>query len=117
MPRFDIAAQPLSGIDYLIAESVRAVIIGGSGVLVNVPKPARFAFHKLWVAQQRNISEQAKARKDIRQAEQLLEVLAEDRPGDLTAAWRAAEKRRGFAKTIRASLRTLAIGPTIQELL
>lgn len=109
MPRFGIAAQPLPAIDYLLAESTRAVIVGGSGVLVNVPSPARFALHKLWVAKQRNVSEQAKARKDLRQAEQLLEVLAEDRPGDITAAWRAAEKRPAFAKTIGTALRKLQL--------
>ncbi len=109
MPRFGIAAQPLPAIDYLIADPTRAVIVGGSGVLVNVPSPARFALHKLWVAKQRNVSEQAKARKDIRQAEQLLAVLAEDRPGDITAAWRAAEKRPAFAKTVAAALRKLQL--------
>lgn len=109
MPRFGIAAQPLPSIDYLIADATLAVIVGGSGVLVHVPSPARFALHKLWVAKQRNVSEQAKARKDLRQAEQLLTVLAEDRPGDLTAAWRAAEERPRFAKTIAAALRKLQI--------
>src|SRR5688572_29916581 len=46
-PHFGIAAQPLPGIDYLIAEPTPAVVIGGSGTLVSVPTPARFALHKL----------------------------------------------------------------------
>lgn len=115
--RFGIAAQPLPNIDYAIDDAIPAAIIGGNGILVHVPQPARFALHKLWVAQQRNTSEQAKARKDIRQAEALLEVLVEDRPADITAAWRAAEERKGFAKTIRAALKRLSIAERVDELL
>jgi len=89
LPQFRIAATPLRGIDYLIDESVPAAVLGGSGVLVHVPSPARFAFHKLWVARERPVSEQAKARKDIAQAGQLLTILAEDRPEDITHAWRS----------------------------
>jgi hypothetical protein len=117
LPQFGIAAHPLPGIDYLLADATQAVVIGGSGVLVNVPNPARFALHKLWVAQQRNVSEQTKARKDVRQAEQVLEVLIADRPGDVTEAWRAAEERPGFAKVIKAALRRLSIGRSVQEFL
>ncbi|HYR30031.1 MAG TPA: GSU2403 family nucleotidyltransferase fold protein [Thermoanaerobaculia bacterium] len=92
------SAQPLPEIDYLLEDAVRAVVIGGSGVLVNVPTPARFALHRLRVARQP---------KDVRQAKQLLEVLTEDRPADISAALRAAEKRPAFAKTIKAALKKL----------
>jgi hypothetical protein len=56
---------------------------------VNVPSPARLAFHKLWVASRRPASEQAKSRKDMRQAEQLLDVVSTDRPDDLSPAYHA----------------------------
>jgi len=49
------AAQPLRGLDYLIEDSVDAAVIGGSGVRVNIPSPARFAFQKLWVAGERSV--------------------------------------------------------------
>ena len=117
LPQFGIAAHPMPNIDYLIAEPVHAVVIGGSGVLVNVPAPARFALHKVWVARQRNVAEQAKARKDMRQAEQVLNVLLEDRPADITHAWRAAEERRAFARTIKAALRTLPNFRAVEALL
>lgn len=116
LPQFGIAAHPLPGIDYLLAEPVQAVVVGGSGILVNVPAPARYALHKLWVAQQRNASEQAKARKDVRQAEQLLDVLIADRPADIRHAWRAAAERRGFARTIRAALRKLPVAAALEDL-
>ena len=89
LPQLRIAATPLRGIDYLIDDAVPAVVIGAAGVLVNVPSPARFAFHKLWVARERPVSEQAKARKDTAQAEELLVILSEDRPEDIAHAWRA----------------------------
>jgi hypothetical protein len=59
--------------------------------LVNVPAPARFALHKLLVAQLRPASFAAKAEKDILQAVQVLEVLVEDRPGDIALAWTTLE--------------------------
>ncbi len=117
LPRFKIAAAPLPGIDYLIADPAPAVIIANSGILVNVPAPARFAFHKLWVSSERPVAEQVKARKDRLQAEQLLEVLAEDRPGDITAAWRALEPRRTMVKAVSAALRSLKMGESVQSLL
>ncbi len=60
--------------------------------------------HKLWLARQRPVSEQAKARKDRRQAAAMLEVLLEDRPEELRAAWRAIGERPRDAKAMRAAL-------------
>jgi hypothetical protein len=107
LPQFRIAAAPLKGIEYLIEETVPAVVVGGSGVLVHVPTPARFAFHKLWVSRDRPVSEQVKARKDVAQALAVLSVLAEDRPGDITEAWRALEKRPGMIRNVRVAIRSL----------
>lgn len=58
---------------------------------MNVPTPARFALHKLLVAQLRPAAFAAKADKDLLQAVQLLEVLVEERPGDIALAWTALE--------------------------
>lgn len=101
------AADPIEGLDYLLEDTIPAVVLGGSGVLVNVPAPARFALHKLWVARQRPASEQTKARKDQRQAEQLLDVLGEDRPEDLERAWAALDKRKGMRRRIAAMVKAL----------
>lgn len=109
VPQFRIAAAPLRGIDYLIEETVPAVIVGGSGVLVNVPTPARFALHKLWVSRERPVSEQAKVRKDVAQAREILYVLAEDRPADIAQAWRALEKRSGMMRSVRIAIRALPV--------
>lgn len=90
--RFGAAAQPLPHLQYLLDEPQAAAVVGGSGVLVNVPSPARFALHKLVVARARGAAMQTKSDKDLFQASLLIEVLAEDRPGDLRAAWHAAKK-------------------------
>jgi hypothetical protein len=102
-----IAAQPLYGLDFLIDEAVDAAVIGGSGIRVNVPSPGRFALHKLWVAGARSPSQAAKSRKDLRQAAQMLEVLADDRPHDITAAHKALARRPRMFRSVEARLKTL----------
>lgn len=93
IPRWNAAAQPLRFLDYLIEETNRAAVLNGGGILVNVPSPARFALHKLLTSQERGFGFQTKVQKDLLQASQLLWVLAEERPGDLEAAWRDLKKR------------------------
>jgi len=101
LPHLQVAAQPLEGMDYLIEKTTKAVVVGGSGILVNVPLPARHALHKLWVARERPVSEQTKARKDIRQAQQVIEVLLADRPEDIDAAVTAMQSRPKMWKRIQ----------------
>lgn len=69
----------------LIENPVPAVVVGGSGVLVNVPDPARFALY----------SDQRK------QAADILEILLEDRPQDVTAAWEALGNRPALREGAR----------------
>jgi hypothetical protein len=85
--RFKTAAQALKFLDYLIESPIPAAVVDGGGILVHIPNPARYAFHKLIVAQERPVIEQAKVAKDLRQAYLLFTVLAEERPGDLREAW------------------------------
>lgn len=108
LPHLGVAAQPLPGLDYVIDQSVDAIVVAGSGIRVNVPTPARFAFHKLWLAGVRSVSEAAKSKKDVRQAEQVLDVLVDDRPGDVTAAWEGLMPRRSMLRGVKTSLRKLA---------
>lgn len=99
IPRFRAAAQPLPYMDYLIAEPQEAVLVAGSGILVNVPAPARFALHKLLVARSRPAAQQSKSAKDLDQAAQLIEIVSEDRPGDLALAWEALGQRQSSKAT------------------
>jgi hypothetical protein len=64
-----------------------------SGVLVNVPQPARYAVHKLIVSTRRVQTAAAKARKDVEQAMALIRVLAQDQPDELAGAYQEAGER------------------------
>jgi hypothetical protein len=85
--RFNAAAQPLPYLDYVLEMPEKALSIDRGAALVNVPAPARFALHKLVVAPRRPASFQTKAEKDVKQAALVLEVLVDQRPGDLRIAW------------------------------
>jgi hypothetical protein len=109
LPALGVAAHPLRFLDYLIEAPAQAVVVGGGGILVNVPDPARFAFHKLWISGRRPVSEQTKAAKDLRQAGAVLEVLFEDRPGDVLAAWEALLHAPANAKAVRKAMDRLPL--------
>ena len=89
LPALGVHAQPLRFLDFLIRDPEPAVLLHGTGVLVQVPAPQRYALHKLIVARRRRIGA-AKADKDILQAASLLDVLVRKRPHELTAAWEEA---------------------------
>ncbi len=86
-------AVPLRFLDYLIHEPTQASVLYRSGILVNVPRPGRYAIHKLIVATRRVLSAETKARKDIEQSAALIHVLAEDRPDELEDAYVEARAR------------------------
>lgn len=83
-------AQALPFLNFLIADPIPAVSLYRSGVLVQIPRPERYAVHKLIVAQRRIDGAQAKARKDLAQAELLIDILYEDRPHVLQNAYETA---------------------------
>lgn len=89
LPAFKLSAQPLRHLNFLLEEVTQAVIFGNQAVLVNLPDPGRFAVHKLWLSTRRPTAFQVKAVKDILQAGQLIEVLLDDRPDDLSNAYQA----------------------------
>ncbi len=107
LPAFSLSAQPLRFLDYLIDGPIQAVAIGNDAVLVNLPDPARFALHKLWLSSTRSATFQTKARKDLIQAALLAEILLEDRPTDLVAGWDVLSDRPGARKKILRAVRGL----------
>lgn len=91
LPALGVSAQALNYLNFLIAEPIYAVALYRSGVLVQIPRPERYAVHKLIVADRRKDGpDRLKARKDRAQAAFLIEVLAQDRPDDLADAYRTA---------------------------
>lgn len=91
LPALGVSAQALHYLNYLIAQPIQVPLLYRSGVLVQVPRPERFAIHKLIVADRRRDGpDTLKARKDRAQAEVLIRVLAQDRPEDLREALEVA---------------------------
>jgi hypothetical protein len=93
LPALRLQAQALHHLNYLIAEPIEAAAAYRDGILIHIPRPERFAVHKLIVADRRQGAERQKARKDLLQAELLCRVLAEDRPFDLVEAYEDAMSR------------------------
>lgn len=85
-----VYAQALPFLNFLIAEPIPAVGLYRSGVLVQIPRPERYAIHKLIIAQRRTGGLQTKSRKDFAQARSLIRILAEDRPYSLRETYETA---------------------------
>jgi len=109
LPALGVSAQSLHYLNYLIAEPIKAAALYRSGLLIQIPRPERFAIHKLIVADRRRGGpDQIKSRKDRAQAALLIRTLAEDRPDDLREAYADARSRGPrWEARIDASLKRL----------
>ncbi|MEA2906444.1 MAG: hypothetical protein QOI12_3831 [Alphaproteobacteria bacterium] len=104
------SAQPLRYLEYLFQEPVTAVALYGAGVEVAVPQPARYAVHKLIVAQVR-IETSIKHRKDLAQAKELIAVLNENDPHRFSDALEDARRRGSkWRSLISRSLSEIGLG-------
>lgn len=112
-----VHAQSLHYLNYLLAEPIFAAATYRDGVLVQIPRPERFAIHKLIVADRRMEGRNSlKAIKDRLQAVFLIEVLAADRPDDLRDALEEALARgKRWRERIAASIERTP--PSVQGLL
>jgi hypothetical protein len=116
LPALRVNARALNYLNYVIAEPIKAVALYRSGILVQIPRPERFAIHKLIVADRRQDGpDSLKANKDRAQAGFLIAVLAQDRPGDLAEAWEVA--RAGGARWRDRIDRSLARMPESRAVL
>jgi hypothetical protein len=110
MPRVvGAGATALRFLEYALEDPVEAVLVApGGGIPVTVPRPERFAIHKLIVAAYRPVTESGKREKDLHQAGQLIAVLGEERLKELKSAFRAAAKAgKKWEKAMRDSLELL----------
>lgn len=94
LPALGVSARSLHFLNYLIADPLPAAAVYRNGILIRIPRPERFAIHKLIISDRRKDGpESLKAKKDLLQAELLIHVLTEDRPGDLADAYEEALSR------------------------
>lgn len=104
-------ATPLHHLKWLIHEPVVAVAVAGPGIRVQLPQPARFAIHKLIVAQKRPAGDRLKRGKDLQQARALIAILREIDPQPLGEALQSAfrQGKEGWKAPIQASLAELEL--------
>jgi hypothetical protein len=89
-----VSARSLHFLNFLISEPIQAAAVYRDGILIRIPRPERYAIHKLIVADRRRDGpDSIKSRKDLMQAEILMALLAEDRPADLEEAYDDAMSR------------------------
>ena len=112
IPRLKASAQPLEFLDYLLEKPIDVPIVNGGATLVKAPDPARFALHKLIVSMDRPVTQQTKSAKDRRQAAEMLDVLMQDRPGDIElAAENIRTRGPGWRKRLREGATRLPDSP------
>ncbi len=102
------AAEALSFQEYPAEATMDAVVLYNAGVLVRVPSPARYAVHKLIVAQQRKREHAAKKQKDLMQARELIDIFLATNEIELQDTLDEARNRGKAWKTaINASLKEI----------
>jgi len=102
------SAAALSFQEYPVEDTMEVVALYGSGILVRVPTPLRYAIHKLIVAQQRRPIELAKKRKDLAQAGELIDIQLETDGDSLLDHLDAARARgRAWQTAINSSLKEM----------
>jgi hypothetical protein len=105
------AATPLQYLRWLIHEPMDTVALWGSGVAVTIPAPARYAVHKLILAQKRRSTSQEKRFKDLAQAGALIRALRASDPFALEDAVEEAREQgeEGWGRPIARSLAELQV--------
>jgi hypothetical protein len=105
------SAAPLQYLRWLIEEPIQAVALWGSGIPVTIPAPARFAVHKLILAQRRSSISLEKRFKDLNQAAALIQALRAADPFAIEDALADARAQgaEGWEKPIGRSLAELGL--------
>ena len=110
IPNLGLSAEVRPYMEYLLEDPLPAAILHGSGVLVRVPQPARFAIHKLIVAQKRPAGD-LKRHKDLAQAREIMRAMELTAPDEIADALEDARSRgTKWREPIEASLREIVSG-------
>lgn len=116
LPALGVKARALHHLNYLISDPVHAVALYREGILVQIPRPEKFAIHKLIIADRRRDGPASfKAEKDRQQAAFIIRTMAEDRPSDI---WDAYEDAQARGPKWRERIdRTLQLMPDTRDIL
>ena len=88
LSRLNLTMQPLRFMELSLQDPMRATLIARSGpIVVNLPRPERYALHKLLVYGERAQAQRTKARKDLAQAAALMDYLLVHDTAEIAAMW------------------------------
>jgi len=95
--------QPLRFMELSLQDPMRATLVARSGpIVVNLPRPERYALHKLLVYGERAQAQRTKARKDIAQAAALLDYLLTYDTVEIATMWMDVNNRGpGWRKRLK----------------
>jgi hypothetical protein len=116
IPGLQAGGTPLQHLAWLINDPSPTIALYGSGVFVRVPQPARYAVHKLILAQKRR-SDTIKRRKDLAQARSLIEALSGSEPHAFEDAMDDARSQgaKGWSEPIDRSLQELGLVDPVEQ--
>jgi hypothetical protein len=99
---FNTYAHGVQFLDFILEETIKTVLLYKTPILINIPQPARFAFHTLISSSQHTTQANADQSAKISYATNLLNLLLQDSPGHVWVALEAAKKYP--SKKFRSSL-------------
>lgn len=110
VPRLNLTLQPLRFMELSLQDPMRATLIARSGpIVVNLPRPQRYALHKLLVYGERPQAQRVKARKDVAQAAALMDYLLVHDTAEMAAMWVDVNARGpGWRKRLKEGFEMMA---------
>jgi hypothetical protein len=93
-----------------LQDPVRSTLIARSGpIVVNLPRPQRYALHKLLVYGERPQNQRTKARKDVAQAAALIDYLLVHDSAEIAGMWVDVTARGpGWRKRLNEGFKMMA---------
>ena len=92
--RLGLTMQPLRFMELSLEDPMRCTLVAKSGpIVVNLPRPERYAIHKLLVYGERSQDQRTKAIKDIHQAAALFDYLLTHDEEQIGLLWREVSVR------------------------
>jgi hypothetical protein len=86
--RLGLTMQPLRFMELSLEDPMRCTLLAKSGpIVVNIPRPQRYALHKLLVYGERPQEQRTKANKDVIQAAALMDYLLANDPVEMGQLW------------------------------
>lgn len=110
LPNLGLSLESLKFMEYSMEDPIQSIALSVEGAcIVNIPRPERYAIHKLIVSGERPTNEMGKSNKDLAQAAAIIQAyLHYGRGEELNLAWENAIKRGpGWRKRVASGLHLL----------